>query len=48
MKQPRLPENEVRRIESLRGLTILDTPIEERFNRITRMVCRRFWSVWAE
>lgn len=28
------------RLSALRGLTLLDTPIEERFERITRMVCR--------
>jgi hypothetical protein len=31
---------EVKRLESLRALKILDTPIEERFERLTRMVCR--------
>jgi diguanylate cyclase (GGDEF)-like protein len=31
---------EHRRVKSLRALHLLDTPIEERFERITRMVCR--------
>ncbi len=32
--------NEVERLASLKSLKLLDTPIEERFERITRMVCR--------
>ena len=32
--------NEQQRIASLKLLQLLDTPIEERFERITRMVCR--------
>lgn len=39
MESARLPENEERRLSYLRSLDILDTPLEERFNRITRMVC---------
>jgi diguanylate cyclase (GGDEF)-like protein len=33
------PDNEKERLESLQKLNILDTPLEERFERITRMVC---------
>jgi diguanylate cyclase (GGDEF)-like protein len=33
-----IPENEAERISRLRSLNILDTPIEERFERITRTV----------
>ena len=32
--------NEAQRLASLKSLRMLDTPIEERFERITRMVCR--------
>lgn len=32
--------DEARRLSSLHALHLLDTPIEERFERITRMVCR--------
>lgn len=32
--------DERKRVQSLRSLHLLDTPIEERFERITRMVCR--------
>lgn len=35
-----LPANENERLADLRGLGILETPIEERFDRITRLVCR--------
>lgn len=35
-----LPKNEPERLASLRQLNILDTPLEERFERITRIVCR--------
>ena len=34
-----LPHNEAQRLEALKNLHMLDTPIEERFERITRMVC---------
>ncbi|QEY31293.1 diguanylate cyclase [Synechococcus sp. RSCCF101] len=39
MKAP-LPANESDRLNALRRLKILDTPLDERFERITRMVCR--------
>jgi diguanylate cyclase (GGDEF)-like protein len=35
-----VPENESERIAALVKLNVLDTPLEERFERITRMVCR--------
>ncbi|GAB4216075.1 MAG: sensor domain-containing diguanylate cyclase [Synechococcales cyanobacterium] len=35
-----LPKNENQRFAALQKLNILDTPLEERFERITRMVCR--------
>ncbi|MBE9204634.1 diguanylate cyclase [Synechocystis salina LEGE 06099] len=38
--EAKLPQNEEQRLTVLRQLNILDTPIEERFERITRMVCR--------
>jgi GAF domain-containing protein len=34
---PALPPNENERLESLRALHLLDTPLEERFDRITRI-----------
>lgn len=42
MDKPFIPENELLRLESLRALKILDTPIEERFDRITRLVASYF------
>lgn len=35
-----LTKDEAERLETLKNLQILDTPIEERFERITRVVCR--------
>lgn len=35
-----IPQNEAKRIEVLRGLDILDTAPEERFDRLVRIVCR--------
>ena len=40
MIEPEYPKNEDKRMEFLNKLRILDTPIEERFERITRIVCR--------
>lgn len=40
MIEPAFPKNEDKRMEFLNKLRILDTPIEERFERITRIVCR--------
>ncbi len=37
-----LPENEVQRLRSLHALDILDTPPEERFDRLTRVARRLF------
>jgi len=35
-----LPENEAQRLEAVRSLNLLDTPPEERFDRITRLAAR--------
>src|SRR5476649_2442364 len=35
-----LPANEPQRLEALRALNLLDTPPEERFDRITRLAAR--------
>jgi PAS domain S-box-containing protein len=35
-----LPANETKRLEALRALNLLDTPPEERFDRITRLAAR--------
>ncbi len=40
MISPPVPDNEEQRLDSLRKLNLLDTPIEERFERITRMLKR--------
>ncbi len=37
MIEPQIPENESQRIKSLKDLEILDTPPEERFDRITKI-----------
>lgn len=42
MKTPDFPHDEHERIEDLRSLNILDTPSEERFDRLTRMAKRMF------
>ena len=42
MKEPILPVNEAARVSSLVKLDILDTPPEERFDRITRLAQRIF------
>ncbi|MDH3280309.1 MAG: sensor domain-containing diguanylate cyclase [Gammaproteobacteria bacterium] len=42
MKQPDTPQDEQARLETLRSLNILDTPPEERFDRLTRMAKRLF------
>ncbi len=39
MLEAELPQNENERLDLLYGLNILDTPVEERFDRITRLVC---------
>jgi adenylate cyclase len=40
MLKPPLPENEVERLAALHALNMLDTPAEERFDRITRLLAR--------
>lgn len=42
MKQPQIPDNELIRLDTLRSLNILDTPAEERFDRLTRLAKRMF------
>ena len=42
MKAPAFPPNEAARLAALRDLEILDTPPEERFDRITRIAQRHF------
>ena len=42
MKTPDLPDNEEARLQALRQLDILDTPAEERFDRLVRMARRLF------
>lgn len=39
MKTAPFPQNEAERLFILRSLNLLDTPMEERFDRITRIVC---------
>ncbi|WP_019528754.1 sensor domain-containing diguanylate cyclase [Dasania marina] len=42
MISPEIPEDEQRRLETLRALKILDSAPEERFDRLTRMAKRMF------
>lgn len=42
MKKPAKPKDEAKRLATLRGLNVLDTPREERFDRLTRMTRRMF------
>ncbi len=42
MEEAQIPEDEERRLAALRALGLLDTPAEERFDRITRMAQRLF------
>ena len=42
MQEPTIPSNEALRITALRCLNVLDTPPEERFDRITRLAQRVF------
>ncbi|MBF7731308.1 sensor domain-containing diguanylate cyclase [Pseudomonas sp. N040] len=42
MKAPDTPQDEQARLETLRSLGILDSPAEERFDRLTRMAKRLF------
>ncbi len=38
-----IPDNEQQRLDALDGLGILYTPLESRFDRITRTICRLFY-----
>ncbi|WP_281558560.1 sensor domain-containing diguanylate cyclase [Thalassomonas sp. RHCl1] len=42
MQTPQQPENETKRLKTLHALNILDTPPEDRFDRLTRMAKRIF------
>lgn len=42
MKEPRIPVDEIQRLETLRALQILESAPEERFDRLTRMAKRIF------
>jgi diguanylate cyclase (GGDEF)-like protein len=42
MLEPCVPINEALRLKTLQGLSILDTPVEERFDRLTRIAQRIF------
>ena len=42
MKKPDIPKSEKRRLEKLNSLNILDTPAEERFDRLTRLAKKMF------
>lgn len=42
MKKPDTPQNEESRLKALRSLNVLDTPSEERFDRLTRLAKRLF------
>jgi len=37
---PAIPADEAQRLETLQGLDVLDTPVEERFDRLTRLARR--------
>jgi GAF domain-containing protein len=42
LKEPSIPETEALRLATLKSLKVLDTPPEERFDRVTRMAKRMF------
>jgi diguanylate cyclase (GGDEF)-like protein len=42
MKTPEIPENEPQRLNELHALKLLNTPAEERFDRLTRLAKRLF------
>ena len=42
MQKPKTPEDESKRLETLRSLKLLDTAPEERFDRLTRLAKRLF------
>ena len=39
---PRIPADEAERLQALRQLSLLDTPTDERFDRIVRLAARFF------
>ena len=43
MPEAAIPDNEQQRLDALDGLGILYTPLESRFDRITRTICRLFY-----
>jgi diguanylate cyclase (GGDEF)-like protein len=42
MQSPSFPNDEAQRLQVLRSMGVLDTPVEERFDRITRLAQRSF------
>ncbi len=42
MQKPPVPLDELRRLDALRALAMMDTPAEERFDRLTRLASRLF------
>ena len=44
MKAPEIPADEAQRLSQLRALNIMNTPAEERFDRLTRLA-RRLYDV---
>jgi len=42
MKTPEIPANEPQRLDELHALRLLNTPAEERFDRLTRLAKRLF------
>jgi PAS domain S-box-containing protein len=42
MQAPAIPEHEIERLQALRAFALLDTPPEERFDRLTRLAKRIF------
>jgi GAF domain-containing protein len=42
MEKPIIPDNEQSRLKALHSLNVLDTPPEERFDRLTRLAKRMF------
>lgn len=47
MKKPRKTSDEAYRLDTLQALRLLDTPPEERFDRITRIAARTLGTSWA-
>lgn len=47
MQRPATPENEPQRLQALRHCSILDTPAEERFDRLTRLAQQIFGTQMA-